>query len=158
MSNQWNPDKIVDLMRRDDSVEAPTNLIKWAKNLAVTRQPQPSILKRLSAVLKFDLMPETPVLGERSARAVKARQMLFEAGDNAVDIRVELTGRSASIKAQILGAGFGYALIRLEATAHTAETKSTSNSSFEFSKVPRGIYRLTALGKDVELAIEKIEL
>src|SRR5690606_32795815 len=130
---KMNPEKniklITDLMERDDSVDAPADSIKWAKNMFRARVParSASVVERVIAVLTADLSGGTPVFGERSAGSAAARQMLFEAGQAAVDLRITSKGRMANIRGQVIGSGFENAVAVLSGdTEVTAELEADS--------------------------------
>jgi len=84
-------EKIINLMQTDDSADAPTDSVRWAKNLFAARavMPKKSIVQKVLAVLQINLSPNKAAFGERSASATQARQMLFQAGENALDLRIK---------------------------------------------------------------------
>src|SRR5829696_5998646 len=93
MSNNSNDElinKIIHLMQRDESADAPADSIKWAKNIFRTRQAEPkkSLVQKIIAVLQMDLSGAQAAFGERSATLSQTRQMLFQGGDNAIDLRI----------------------------------------------------------------------
>jgi hypothetical protein len=96
-------DHILQRMASDRSVDAPADSIKYARDLFRMRasQLQPTILERVFAVLSLDLAPNRAAFGERSTSAAHVRQMLFESGDNAIDIRVTGEDSRFEIKGQI---------------------------------------------------------
>ena len=157
-----NPEKniklITDLMERDDSVDAPADSIKWAKNIFRARVParSASIVERVIAVLTADLSGGKPVFGERSASSAAARQMLFEAGEAAVDLRITIKGTTANIRGQVIGSGFENAVAVLSGdTDVTAELDA--DSGFEIA-AKKGIYSLTITGPETEIVIDKLDL
>jgi hypothetical protein len=83
-------EKIVYLMQKDNSFDAPKDAIQWSKNIFKTRAalPKKSLMQKVLAVLQMDLKQGQPVFGERSASTSQARQMLFQAGKNSIDIRI----------------------------------------------------------------------
>ena len=93
--------KIVSLMETDSSVDAPTDAIKWAKNIFRTRavEPKKSLVQKVLAVLQIDLSPNKAAFGERSASGAQARQMLFQAGDNSIDLRIAETEKGFNLRA-----------------------------------------------------------
>ena len=151
-------DKIVSLMRSDDSVDAPAESVKWAKNIFRTRQKQPSLVDRLVASLQMDLRPGIAATGERSDGAAAARQMLFNAGEHAIDLRVEAENSHVTVRGQVLGVGFAGGT----ATLSTADIVRTANindmSEFSFERVPKGYYNLAFASADREIVIEAVDL
>ena len=160
--NEMNPEKnikrITELMERDDSVDAPADSIKWAKNIFRARVParQASIIERLVAVLKADLRGGVPVYGERSAGSAAARQMLFEAGDSAVDLRITEKGKSVSIRGQVIGVGFENAIATLAGETDVT-VELDADSGFEMT-AKKGSYTLTITGPKTEIVVENLDL
>ena len=147
-------------MRRDESVDAPADSIKWASNLFRTRatQPKQSIVKRLSAILQMDLAPNKAAFGERSATASQVRQMLFRADENAVDLRIERGKQGFSVHGQILGEGFGSVTVILSDDANTFQTITSDMSEFRFDNVPGGRYELLIQSEAVEISLKAIDI
>ena len=149
-------EKIINLMRGDDAADAPPDAIRWAKNLFAARvaAPQKSVVQRIMAVLQMDLSPNKAAFGERSASASKARQMLFQAGENALDIRISPAVSGYNLHGQILGAGFANAVVRIG----EYETIADETSEFKFADVPSGKYNLSFRSGEREIVIENIEI
>jgi hypothetical protein len=155
-SNKQIIDKIISLIERDDSVDAPQDAIKWSKNIFRSRvaEPRKSIVEKIMAVLQVDLAPNKTVFGERSASASKARQMLFQAGDNSIDLRIVENEKSFAVRGQIFGEGFREAIVRLG----DLETKTTDASEFSFPEISAGTYSLTLRAGEKEITIEDLEI
>ena len=148
--------QIVNLMQSDDSADAPQDAVRWAKNIFLTRAaaPQKSFVQKVLAVLQIDLSPNKAAFGERSASASKARQMLFQAGDNALDIRLTKTDNGFNLHGQILGEGFANAVVKIG----EFETYADETSEFKFANVPGGKYTLTFEYGEMEIVIEDLEI
>jgi hypothetical protein len=159
-----NTDKKIEaitrLMQADDSTDAPVDSVKWAKNLSLSRSGESRlpVIKRILATLQIDLRPGTAVFGERSASVSRARQMLFDAGDYAIDLRISGPGDLLEIKGQILGEGFGDAEIVLSNENFSRKTKANRLSEFVLPGIPAGKYRLTAAGNTTEITISELTL
>lgn len=151
-------EKIVRLMQRDDSSDAPTDSIQWAKNIFRARvaEPKKSPAQKVLAVLQMDLSPNRAVFGERSASSA-VRQMLFQAGENAIDLRVSKTEQGLNLQGQILGAGFANRAIKLTGENGSLEVQTNDLSEFNFTNMPSGQYDLTLLGEP-EIVVEAIQL
>lgn len=150
-------DEIIRLMQRDESIDAPQDAIKWSKNLFRTRQaaaPKKSFVQKVLAVLQMDLAPNKAAFGERSAGTDEARQMLFEAGENGIDLRIKETEKGFVVKGQILGEGFASSVVKLG----DLETKTNELSEFFFTNVPNGKYDLTLQSGETEITIENLEI
>lgn len=148
--------EIISLMQRDESTDAPQEALQWSKNLFRTRAAQPakSFVQRILAVLQMDLSPNQAAFGERSAGTGEARQMLFEAGENKIDLRIKEDEKGFSVKGQILGEGFANSTIKLAGF----ETKTNELSEFSFTEVPHGKYDLTLQSDETEITIANLEI
>lgn len=159
-SKEERIEEIVRLMRRDDSVDAPVDSIKWAKNLYRTRaaDQRPSLVKRLVASLQMDLAPGKAAFGERSAASGTARQMLFNAGENAVDLRVTAKGKFLDLRGQVLGQGFAGGHVAVVGGDIKLETAIDETGEFRLEKVAKGFYELKLTSAEREIVIESLEL
>ncbi len=151
---------IIQRMLADKSADAPVDAIKYAKNLYRTRavEPKASIIQRVLAVMQVDLAPNRAAFGERSASASQARQMLFDAGENAVDLRVTAVTDGFDIRGQILGEGFENGEIEIVNSEISVKVKIDKTSGFKVPGLPAGKYSLTVRGKNAEIVLEQLEL
>ena len=152
-SSEENLKRIIRLMQTDDSVDAPEGAVKWSKNLYRTRRKEPSVLQRVTAVLKADLAPGKAVFGERSG-AGTARQMFFDAGTSGIDLRLTKTEEGFNVRGQILGEGFEHCKVTLGDRTGTAN----ENGEFSIDGIQPGVHTLTATGDREEITIEEIEV
>jgi len=160
-SNEQKLDHIINRMANDHSVNAPADAITYAKNLYRTRSSaaQPSAFRRIMAVLQLDLAPNKAAFGERSVSGVQARQMLFKAGDNAVDLRINTGREKFHIRGQILGSGFDSGSeAELASRDMKVRAKLDANGGFTFAGLGSGEYGLTIQNTDTEIVVEKIIL
>jgi len=158
MNNSENQifDEIISLMRRDDSVDAPQDAVKWSKNIFRARavEPKKSLVQKVLAVLQMDLSPNKAAFGERSAGVGQERQMLFSAGENGIDLRIKEDDKGFIVRGQILGEGFAGASIKFgEMEANIDET-----GEFSFADVPTGKYDMTLKTGETEITIENLEI
>jgi hypothetical protein len=153
-------EKIVQLMAADDSADAPAESVKWVKDLFKTRHiaRQPSLISRVVAILTADLSLSRGVAGERSKGTALERQMLFTAGDAAVDLRVGARSDGSSIRGQILGDGYENAKLKLSSSSAAYETQTNELAEFSIEKVKPGIFSLSILGAEKEIVIEELDL
>ena len=146
-------------MLADRTPDAPADAIKWAKDHFRTRVvEQPAgLLQRIKAAVTVNIAPGELAFGERSGSSAQARQMLFEAGENAIDLRITALDGKFDIRGQILGAGFENAEIQLSGdTNHTA--KADDMATFTFSGIAAGDYTLAVSGTTTEIVIEELTL
>jgi len=159
MSNNSNDElinKIIHLMQTDESLDAPADSVKWAKNIFRTRaaEPKKSLVQKIIAVLQMDLSGAQPAFGERSATLSQTRQMLFQAGDNAIDLRISEDENGFRMQGQILGEGFSNCIAKLG----DFQAKASELSEFKFTEIPGGKYDLTLQTADREIEIAGLEL
>jgi hypothetical protein len=155
-SNDELINKIVRLMQTDDSADAPADSIKWAKNIFRTRaaEPKKSLVQKVLAVLQMDLSSVQPAFGERSATLSQMRQMLFQAGDDAIDLRITEEENGFDVQGQILGEGFANCIVRLG----DFQTSANELSEFKFTAISNGKYDLVLRTEDKEIEIAGLEL
>ncbi|MBK8465906.1 MAG: hypothetical protein IPL32_08750 [Chloracidobacterium sp.] len=159
-SEEQNIEHIIRRMLTDRSVDAPRDAVTYARNLYRTRalEPKASIVRRVLAVMQVDLAPNRAAFGERSSSSSQARQMLFESGDNAVDLRVTAVDDKFDIRGQILGEGFENGEIEITGVQLKVRVKIDKASSFSVSELAAGEYDLTITGKNTEIQIDKINI
>ncbi|MGE3465929.1 MAG: hypothetical protein AB7J13_03265 [Pyrinomonadaceae bacterium] len=145
-------------MQSDSSVDAPADAVRYAKNLFRTRAAEkaPSMIEQIVASLRVDLAPNRAAFGERSVGSA-ARQMLFEAGENAVDLRIAAGQKGLDVRGQVLGTGFETGEIVFVAGDYSRKG-SIDNAQFEILALPAGEYSLTLRGISAQILIEKISL
>ena len=145
---------IISRMQSDRSIDAPADVLKYARDLFRTRVAEPTLLQRFVAVLKADLAPNRAAFGERSAAGGAARQMLFDSGENAIDLRVTAVENGFDIRGQVLGGGFdGGAVLIGDAVSAIDEM-----GGFRFASIAAGEYVLTVRGETSEIVIEGLIL
>ena len=153
--------KIVRLMQTDDSQDAPQDAIQWSKNIFRTRaaaEPKKSFAQKVLAVLQMDLSPDKAAFGERSASASQARQMLFRAGENGLDLRIKTAEKGFALRGQILGAGFENAAVVISNRENSFETQANEISEFAFEEIPAGKYDVRLQKGEREIVVEGLEL
>jgi hypothetical protein len=153
--------KVISTMQADRSPDAPQDSVLWAKNLFRTRvrAPRQTVVQKILAVLQVDLSQMTPAFGERSAAA--AAQMLFQAGENSVDLRVSAGEKGLVLKGQILGGGFENCRVSLRAGKKEFKAEANELSEFTIRNIKAGTYEmtLTSAGDDArEITLENLVL
>ena len=160
MSTEKNIENILELMRLDDSVDAPADTIRWASNVFRTRaaERQPSLIKKLVAVFQMEIAPNKPAFGERSASTSIVRQILYRAEENAVDLRIEQIKKAFTIRGQVLGDGFAVSKVTLTDDMKTFQTTTNEASEFRFENIPAGSFQLTIQGSKVEIELKGVNI
>ena len=154
-------EKVFSLVRTDESVDAPPEIMTRAVNLfrprAVAASSSPSLVERIVAALSFDSLQMRPAYGVRSGQAA-ARQLLYSAGESDIDLRVAPSGEDWVVSGQVLGADCAGGEIELKGA--TGETRARLNEQCEFRlpPVPAGTYSLRLRLTDMEVEVPELEL
>lgn len=151
---------IIHRMLNDRAADAPADALQYVKDLYRTRAvaPKASIIQRVLAVMQVDLAPNKAAYGERSVTGAQARQMLFDAGDNAVDLRITAVKNGFDLRGQILGEGLENGEIEIANTEVSVKVKIDKTSGFKISGLLAGKYDLTIRGKETEIVLEQLQL
>ena len=160
MSTEKSLQNIINLMERDDSVDAPADSIRWASNLFRTRtaEAKPSLLRKLVAVLQMEVAPNKPAFGERSGTTSAVRQMLYQADGTAIDIRIAAAKKGFDLRGQILGDGFDGAQLTLSNDNRSFTATSNETGEFRFDAIPTGDYELSIRNRDIEISLKGLSL
>ena len=145
-------------MQQDTSVDAPADTLKFVRNMFRTRaiEPKTSAIRRFVAAIAMELAPNKAAFGERSASASATRQVMFEAGDAAIDLRIDATGKRFAIRGQVLGADLSGASAILLTGDTTVSTAVDDLGGFRFESVTAGEYSLTLRSATDEIVIESL--
>lgn len=150
----------INLMRTDVAEDAPRDVLSSVVNMFRSRQPasQPSLVRRVLAALNFDSTTLAPAYGVRSGQAA-ARQMLYSAGDNDLDLRVQPSGEAWVVSGQVLGECTG-GRVELMDGGELVTVAAELNELCEFTlpAVPSGSYILRLHLNDVEVEIPDLQL
>jgi anti-sigma factor RsiW len=135
-------ERVIDLMRTDDSVDPPPAVMIRALQLFErrARRSQFTLIQRIIATLQFDSMQMPLAYGTRS-RHFSARQLLFSADPYDIDLRITSHGDTWSLEGQVLGPCTG-GQARLTNTLLRIETPLNDLCEFVLPRVPTGAYRL----------------
>jgi len=160
MSTEKNLQNIIELMQRDDSVDAPLDSVQWARNLFRTRAAgsRPSLVKKLAAVFQLEIAPSKPAFGERSASPSTVRQILYTAGDNAIDVRIEKVKKAFTVRGQILGGDFADSTVRISSEKNSYEIMVDEAGEFRLENIPAGTYEITIYNADLEITLKAFDI
>lgn len=151
------------LMRTDESVDAPRDVLASAVRLFGTRgggayAHTPSLVERLVATLTFDSAHLAPAFGVRSSGpSPDSRQLIFSAGPNDIDLRLAREGDAWTISGQVLGDCAG-GRVAAEGEARSAGARLNDLCEFTLPALPGGSYRLVLSLPGVEVEVPGIEL
>lgn len=150
---------VVGLMRTDEAEDAPRDLVAHAVGLfrskAATATPKG--FRKILAALDFDSMELKPAYGVRSGQ-VAARQLLFSAGGNDLDIRVAPSGEAWVVTGQVLGDCDGGGEANLRGDNADAHVELNEQCEFTLPPVPGGSYTLNLKFAGIEIEVPKLEL
>jgi hypothetical protein len=151
-------ERTINLMRADVAEDAPRGVRSSVVNMFRQRaaESKPSLARRVLAALSFDSALGQPAYGVRSGQAT-ARQMLYSAGDNDLDLRIMPTGETWTISGQVLGECTGGS-VELRGLKAEAATALNELCEFTLPSLPTGTYTLRLLLNDVEVEIPKLQL
>jgi hypothetical protein len=148
-------------MRADTSIDAPRDVLVYAKNIFQnTRVAAPTLVRRIVAALSFDSFTSAPAFGTRS-RQTETRQLLFSAQGNDIDVRVSPQSEGWAISGQVLGAPIAAirdAAVLLQGASLSETAELNDLSEFSFPPVPPGSYKLNLRLGDVEVELPEIGL
>jgi hypothetical protein len=153
-------ERVVHLMRADESFDAPPELLARAVNLfrprAVAHQA-PSFVERIVAALSFDSLQMRPAYGVRSGQAA-ARQLLYSAGENDIDLRVAPSGEEWVVSGQVLGTDCAGGEIELKGALGEARAALNEQCEFRLPPVPSGTYSLRLRLTNTEVEVPELQL
>ncbi|HEY0407397.1 MAG TPA: hypothetical protein VGC89_16815 [Pyrinomonadaceae bacterium] len=154
-------EQTINLMRTDESKDAPRDVLASVMNMFRARSAaasEPSLVRRVLAALNFDSTTLAPAYGVRSGQAA-ARQMLYSAGENDVDLRVQPAGESWVVSGQVLGeCGGGRVELEDNTASVAAAVELNELCEFTLPAVASGSYKLRLRLNDVEVEIPELQL
>lgn len=150
--------QLVNLMRTDTAEDAPRDVKANALALFHSRaaSAKPSVVRRVLAALNFDSAQSMPAYGLRSGQP-QARQFLYSAGENDLDLRVKPSGESWIVSGQVLGQCTG-GQVSLKGEAGVAAAEMNNLCEFTLPPVPAGRYTLQLRLTDVEVEVPDLDL
>jgi len=152
---------LIGLMRTDASEDAPPSVIDRAVKLFRSRREPESassgLRRRILAVLHFDSIGLAPAFGVRSGTP-GARQFLFHAGVDEIDLRIEPTGQVWTVSGQVLGESGASGIAVLQGAAGTSQAALNELSEFILPPVEAGTYKLTLNLTNIDVEIDEIRI
>jgi anti-sigma factor RsiW len=150
--------RVIELMRADIGEDAPPDVATRAVDLFRSRRAPVSAgpRQRLSAALRFDSGRTPQPLGVR-AGVPSDRQLLFDADQTAVDLRIIQAGELWGVIGQVLGRDLNGQVDLLGAAA-TAQAVLNELGEFRLPPVPPGIYTLTVRLANADIEVAELEV
>jgi hypothetical protein len=155
-------EQVIGLMRTDRAEDAPPAVVSRAVSLfrlrAARASSEPSLVRRIMAALSFDSLQMSPAYGVRSGQQ-GARQLLYSAGENDLDLRVTPSGEEWVVSGQVLGAEcVGGGQVELQGANQTSRAELNDQCEFRLPPVPAGSYQLRLRLADAEVEVPELEL
>lgn len=153
-------ERLIGLMRTDTSQDAPLSVIARAVRLfrlIPTFAPALSGLRRVQAVLHFDSIGLAPAFGVRSGKP-GARQLLFHADKDEIDLRIEPAGQAWTVSGQVLGESAASGIAVLQGAEGTNQAAINELSEFILPPVQAGTYKLILNLTNVDVEIDEIRI
>lgn len=151
---------VIQVMRADDSQDAPEYMVNRAIRLFRTRHPQtaePGLRRRLIAALRLDSARQPFAFGVRAAPQA-ARELLFDIDhENELEVRIEPTDGGWRVVGQVLGACTGGQVL-LEGSAGQVTTELNGLCEFSLPPQPGAIYKLVLRLEDADVEVPILEL
>ena len=113
--------------------------------------------RRVLAVLRFDSAGLAPAFGVRSGMP-GARQLLFSARADEIDLRIEPESIGWTVSGQILGTSNVSGKVVLLGTTGVSETDLNEMSEFVLPRIEAGTYKLLLKLATAEVEIEDISI
>jgi len=155
-------EQVISLMRTDEGEDVPPALVSQAINLfraRAARDTSPSLTRRILAALSFDSLQMSPAYGVRSGQGA-ARQLLYSAGENDLDLRVTQSGQEWVVAGQLLGANCegSSGSVELQGADVTVSAELNEQCEFRLPAVASGSYQLRVRLGDELIEIPELEL
>jgi anti-sigma factor RsiW len=152
-------EQLINTMRADAAIDPPNYVVARALDLFPTRVAaagEPSLVRRVLAALSFDSLQLPAAYGVRSGQSA-TRQLLYNAGENDLDLRVTASGESWVLSGQVLGDCTG-GEVELEGEAGAARSSMNELCEFTLPAVPTGSYTLRLRLNEMEVEVPQLEL
>jgi hypothetical protein len=151
--------QLINTMRADTAIDPPNYVVARALDLfpaLVAAAKEPSLVRRVLAALSFDSLELPAAYGVRSGQTA-TRQLLFNAGENDLDLRVTPSGESWVLSGQVLGDCTG-GEVELEGASGAASITMNELCEFTLPALPTGSYTLRLRLNEMEVEVPQLEL
>jgi len=149
-------ERLIRLMRTDESTDAPSEVIARAVRLVRPSAPAVPHRRRILAMPRFDSAGQTLAPGLRGAPPAQ-RQYLFGADDHDLDLRVAQAGAAWVVSGQVLGPSVT-GRVELAGAAGTVEAEIDDFGEFTLPPVPAGTVVLQLQLGDRQIEVPSLEI
>lgn len=150
-------ERVITMMSTDKAEDAPRDVLHRAIAAFQSRPQQPSLVKRILAVLSFDSFNVAPAFGTRSVNT-GSRQLIYSADDADIDLHVEDHESQWIISGQVLGISCDDGTVVIDGPGISLSGSFNAACEFKFPAVPSGDYQLRVRLSDVEVEVPRLEL
>lgn len=159
MTQLHNLNHVLAMMRTDSAVDAPRDLIAYARSLFKARRPvtESSILRRLVASLTFDSQTTAPAFGVRSGETPR-RQIIFSAGETDLDLRLVPEGDRWLLSGQVLSGECSGGRVLLESDQELQTVVLNDLCEFVLRPVLPGKYKVRLQLSDLEIEVTELSI
>jgi hypothetical protein len=162
-SSRHIPDEqsLIELMQTDDSQDAPAHVINRAirafrAERLSSASPASSLRRRVVATLRFDSAQQPFAFGQRAGQTSE-RELLYDAGDTTLEVRVDHSEAGWSVGGQVLGPYTG-GEVEIEGATDSASTGLNELCEFTLPPVEEGVYLLILRLDDIEVEVPGLDL
>jgi hypothetical protein len=152
--------QVLELMRTDTAIDAPRDVLTYALNVFSGRKDsrESTLLRRIIATLSFDSHSNlAPAFGVRSGQAA-ARQLLYSAEENDIDLRITPEKENWIVAGQVLGEACVGGHIEIEGEGEFVAADLNELCEFTLRPIPAGRYQVRVRLRDAEVEIPQLEL
>jgi hypothetical protein len=153
--------RLIGYMRRDTAQDAPISVVQRAAQLfraeIVPMAASADWRHRILAVLQFDSLDMAPGFGMRSGKP-EARQILYRAGRNEIDLRIEPSNQAWIVSGQVFGETAARDRVVLQGETDTSETDLNHLKEFVLPPVQKGIYTLVLTLETMDVVIDDVRV
>jgi hypothetical protein len=149
---------VLQLMRTDDSKDAPRDLLAYAKGLfSVRASSDRSILRRIVAALTFDSLTASPEFGVRSSET-STRQLIYSAEDGDLDLRLTPQGDRWLVMGQLLSPNCSEGHVEIKSESASASAALNEFCEFVLPPVAAGRYSLILRLPHLEIEVPRLDI
>lgn len=150
--------ELINLMRDDDSVDAPEYVIARAVRLIrpIAPAPAPNLFRRIVATLLRDSRQMPLAAGLRAAQTTP-RSLAYSADEYELDVQIMSRAGFWQVRGQIFGADLA-GVVTLANADQSVQAPINELGEFDMPPVAEGVYTLRVALPACEIVIERLEL
>ncbi|HKY28576.1 MAG TPA: hypothetical protein VJM12_11620 [Pyrinomonadaceae bacterium] len=152
-------ERLIGLMRSDNSEDAPTDVISNAVGLFRDHWPsrEPLVPRRLTAELIFDSLKMAPAFGVRS-RQTASRQLIYSAEETDIDLRLTFNNEMWEVSGQVLREDCVEGRVEINGPSGVRSAALNETCEFVLPAVSPGDYVLRVSMQGLLVEVPRLEL